>query len=220
MKSGTFNFKAEANENIGFVTPVYFWGLPTVVVDFIGSLKIDAIANNYVYHVLTCGTTTGQAHRMMNKYLKQTKLALDAKFIVQTIDTWTPMFDLTDKAKNQDILNRVDGQINKIIERIDSRTKGDFNNKKTPFASVIYAYYRNIVRKTKKFSVENSCMGCGICKNQCPVEAIMIQDKKPVWVKEKCTMCLGCLHRCPKFSIQYGKNTKKHGQYVNPYVEL
>ena len=33
-------------------------------------------------------------------------------------------------------------------------------------------------------------------------------------------MCLGCLHRCPKFAIQYGRNTKKHGQYTNPNVKL
>ena len=26
--------------------------------------------------------------------------------------------------------------------------------------------------------------------------------------------CLGCLHKCPTFAIQYGRNTKKHGQYV------
>ena len=32
-------------------------------------------------------------------------------------------------------------------------------------------------------------------------------------------MCLGCLHRCPEFAIQYGKNTKKHGQYMNPNVK-
>lgn len=31
-----------------------------------------------------------------------------------------------------------------------------------------------------------------------------------------------CLHRCPKFSIQYGngKRTRAHGQYVNPSVTI
>ncbi len=29
-------------------------------------------------------------------------------------------------------------------------------------------------------------------------------------------MCLGCLHRCPKFAIQHGKDTARHGQYVHP----
>ena len=26
-------------------------------------------------------------------------------------------------------------------------------------------------------------------------------------------MCLSCLHHCPKFAIQYGSRTQKHGQY-------
>ena len=43
-----------------------------------------------------------------------------------------------------------------------------------------------------------------------------MRDGKPVWVKEDCTMCLGCLHRCPKHSIYYGngKATNSHGQYT------
>ena len=35
-------------------------------------------------------------------------------------------------------------------------------------------------------------------------------------VAERCAMCLGCLHRCPKFAIQYGNRTKRHGQYTHP----
>jgi len=65
-----------------------------------------------------------------------------------------------------------------------------------------------------------NCIGCGLCVRRCPVRAIEIQNKKPVWVKEKCVMCLGCMHHCPKFSIQYGKHTKGHGQYANPNVTL
>ena len=47
-----------------------------------------------------------------------------------------------------------------------------------------------------------------------------MRDKKPVWVKDKCVMCLGCLHRCPKFAIQYEDKTKTHGQYTNPNVKV
>ena len=31
-------------------------------------------------------------------------------------------------------------------------------------------------------------------------EVIEMRDGKPVWVKGKCVICLGCLHRCPKFA--------------------
>ena len=42
--------------------------------------------------------------------------------------------------------------------------------------------------------------GCGLCAKKCPVQAIEMRDGKPVWVKDKCVMCLGCLHRCPKYA--------------------
>lgn len=219
MRSSTFDFAIKENEDIGFVTPTYFWGLPTIVIDFMKQLKISTNGNHYVYHVLTYGTTTGQAHRMMNNCLKNNGLSLDGAFIVKMVDTWTPMFDLTDKGKNQRILNDADKQINLIAEYVNAKTAGDFNNRKMPFAGISYQIYKN-GRKTKKFTVDDSCIGCGLCEKQCPVHAIKIQNDKPVWVQEQCTLCLGCLHRCPKFSIQYGKNTKKHGQFVNPNVKL
>ncbi|BET21098.1 hypothetical protein RGT18_06860 [Solobacterium moorei] len=54
-----------------------------------------------------------------------------------------------------------------------------------------------------------------MCK-KCPATAIEMRENKPVWVKEECTMCLGCLHRCPKHAIFYGsgKATNVHGQYI------
>ncbi len=81
--------------------------------------------------------------------------------------------------------------------------------------------FLNSERKTKNFYVEDSCIGCGLCARKCPVQAIDIKDKKPVWTKEKCALCLRCLHHCPKFAIQYGNGkTKKHGQYRNPHTKV
>lgn len=68
---------------------------------------------------------------------------------------------------------------------------------------------------TSKFKVSNKCIGCELCARRCPSNAIEIIDGKPTWIKEKCNLCLRCLHYCPKFAIIYGKQTEKHGQYVN-----
>ena len=43
---------------------------------------------------------------------------------------------------------------------------------------------------------------------------------KCFFTKER-EMCLGCLHRCPKFAISYGNGkTDRHGQYKNPYTRI
>ena len=219
LKEQRLDFTIEKDENIGFVTPTYFWGLPIVVTDFIQKFKISSSKSNYIYHVLTFGTTTGQAHRDMDKHLRSHNLSLDGKFIAQMTDTWTPIFDLNDAAKNHKILEKAENQIDNIIEYVSAKEKGDFNNRKIPFAQIYSSLYKN-GRSTKKFTVSDLCIDCGLCEQQCPVSAIKRWNGKPVWIKEQCALCLGCLHRCPKFSIQYGNNTKKHGQYVNPNVRL
>ncbi len=43
----------------GFVTPTYFWGLPSIVCDFLGKLALFFEETPYVYHVLTFGSSTG-----------------------------------------------------------------------------------------------------------------------------------------------------------------
>ncbi|RXZ53436.1 4Fe-4S dicluster domain-containing protein [Senegalimassilia faecalis] len=76
--------------------------------------------------------------------------------------------------------------------------------------------YDGRTRRTSNLSVEQTCIGCGLCAKKCPVHAIEMQHKHLVWVKDRCVMCLGCLHRCPTFAIQCGPNTKRHGQYLHP----
>ena len=37
-----------------------------------------------------------------------------------------------------------------------------------------------------------------------PAEAIEMKDEHPVWIKETCFMCFGCLRLCPTAAIHYG----------------
>ena len=50
----------------------------------------------------------------------------------------------------------------------------------------------------------------------CPIDAIELQNGKPVWVKKHCTQCLGCINRCPVQAIEYGKDTPGRRRYVHP----
>ena len=94
-----FSFSLHENERIGLVTPVYFWGLPNIVVRFVNKLKFCNLHQNFIYHVITFGTTTGEAHYMMQKLLKGRGLWLDDKYNVKMVDVWTPMFDVSNREK-------------------------------------------------------------------------------------------------------------------------
>ena len=219
MKSGRLQYTVPKGEKIGFVTPVYFLSLPTIVHDFLSAVEFttEDSAAPYFFHVATFGTTCGQAGRIVDGHLQKKGLALSAWFSVQMPDTWTPVFDLSDKAKVAKINREAEKQIDTLCKNIREGKTGDCSRKKAPMALVKW-YYKNYetVRATDHFTVEETCVGCGLCAANCPVDAIEIKEGKPVWLKDKCVMCLGCLHRCPEFSIQYGKKTKMHGQYIHP----
>ncbi|WP_446897070.1 EFR1 family ferrodoxin [Clostridium sp. LBM24168] len=223
VKNRQFTFTIKNKEKIGFVTPTYFWGIPSIVCEFLEKLELR-IPNSYkpyIYHVATFGTTTGQVGYMVNEFLKKRGLSLNSRFSVQMPDTWTPVFDLTDKKKIEKINHEAEKQIEEVVEKIKHEIAGDFSHRKMPMIAVklFYPQYEK-QRQTKYFTVDYSCISCGICAKKCPVEAIDIQKGRPVWTKEKCTLCLRCLHHCPKFAIQYGNRTKNHGQYVNPNVTI
>lgn len=222
MKQEKFSFIVEEEALVGIVSPVYGWGLPSIVREFLEKLELSYSVKPYTYFVATYGTSTGQIGAYANEIIKKKSLFFDAYYSIKMPDTWTPVFDLSDISKVAAINERSELQLIEVIQNIDQRKHGDFIKHKIPrfAANIESAYYENKMRCTKHFHVENSCIGCGLCQNKCPASAIELHNGLPVWVKDKCIMCLGCLHRCPKFSIQYGKSTKKHGQYINPNVKI
>lgn len=205
------------------VSPIYDWGLPFIVHDFLS--RADFIFGKekapYIAFIATYGTSPGAGDKYVMKILKKKGLSLSFSYAVKMPDTWTPLYDLSDKKKVGNINRKAEQEINEAISRLKGKEKGFKMRNRLPYplANLYYSFNYPRVRKTSHFRVEDSCIGCGVCEKMCPLSAIKMEKGRPTWTKDSCTMCLGCLHRCPKFAIQYGKKTKKHGQYQHIYYE-
>ena len=82
------------------------------------------------------------------------------------------------------------------------------------FSHVIGAYFNRYMITDKKFTVDaDTCLHCGLCAKVCPVGDIVF-DGIPSWKNDSsCTCCLSCYHHCPVHAINYGRITRKRGQY-------
>lgn len=207
---------------LGVVSATHTWGPAAIMVDFLRDLRLPENADvGYSFCVSTCGTTSGASGRMADQELRRScGFGFDAFFDVKMPDTWTPLFDLSDAEKVAKTNERAEPEIDEIIERVSSRSKGDFQKRRMP-TFISRAAYRVMypgMRNTSAFTAGEECTGCGLCARQCPSGAIEMHGERPVWAKSECTICMRCLHSCPVFAIQRGRATRAHGQYLNPNV--
>jgi ferredoxin/flavodoxin len=217
IKNDKFHFNTENFENIGIVCPTYAWGLPNIVCRFLENLTLSYKRIPYIYFISTYGVTPGQTPYFVQKYLNEKGLRVCCSAGVKMPDTWTPIFDLSNKKKVQQINMSAEKEINAVCTLIVEHKNGDFTKNKIPLpaAKLFYRFNYPILQRTSSFKVSDDCIGCGICAKNCPEKAILIQNGKPLWIKNECSMCLACLHKCPKFAISYTALTKNHGQYTH-----
>lgn len=221
VKENNYDINVPDNESLGIIIPTYFWGLPSIVEEFLSKVNISIKEGTYVYSIASYGTSTGYALGYVSDYLKKQNINVSAQFEVKMTDTWTVMFDLTDENKINEEQEYVETQLKDIIPKIinkesNASTINLFNKIGGKFARKMY----DNQRKCKHLHVLDSCISCFLCSTDCPVNAIEMVDGKPVWTNERCVMCFRCLHRCPTFSIQYDDKTLEHGQYTNPHIDV
>ena len=218
LSNGALRFDLSRERIVGFITPTYFLGLPKPVLDFFEKASFAKGENAYFYHVATYGNMSGGASEMLSRLLQEKGLTLSGRFGVKMVDSYTPVFDCSDKKKIEATLAQEIPQIQKIAEAISKRYVGDMDNARTPYALAKVYYAKNYKdgASTKKFGFTSNCVSCGKCAKVCPEKVIEIVDAEPTWAKERCSLCLACLHTCPKKAIYYTKKSLNHGQYHHP----
>ena len=84
---------------VGVVFPVYAWGPPKIVLSFIEKMQINSYQKNYVFCVITCGDSVGDAMRATATALSKKGLTTDAAFSVTMPNNYILLGDVDSKAK-------------------------------------------------------------------------------------------------------------------------
>ncbi|MDF2608712.1 MAG: 4Fe-4S ferredoxin iron-sulfur binding domain protein [Lachnospiraceae bacterium] len=222
VKTKEYNYTLSKGESVGFVFPIYYWGLPTIIEEFLDKLQISNYNNAYTFAVCTCGENIGETMKVLKKRLSARGFQLDSGFSVAMPDNYIILYDIISKEAQHEKVQKADNVLEQISRIIENKEKGVYmiNKGMLPgfFTYFVHKFY-TLGRDTKKFYVTDTCIGCGKCERICPVNAINMVNNKPEW-HGKCTQCLGCIHRCPVNAIQYGDKTIQRGRYINPNVKL
>ncbi len=221
MHEKRFKYNVQEDEKVGFVFPVYFYGLPTVVSEFIDQLTIKSESNPFIYTVITCAGSIGNADKMLGKLLRKRNLELNSSFSVIMPNNYNIMSNVPDREEQNIILQNAEKEIEEIAKLLKKDKKGNFayHGYFSIFTPIVYPIY-GIYRKTKNFYATEDCSNCRLCEEICPSKVIQIKNGKPRWIEEKCSHCSACINRCPTRAIQYGNSTIKRSRYVNPNVKF
>ena len=195
-------------KQIGFVFPVYAWGAPQPMTDFVSKLgKTSA----FTFAVCTCGDEAGLALKKLAK-----KYPLNSSYSLVMPNNYIIGADVDAPQIAQAKIEKAGSEIDKLCEEINQKASVYRVKEGTLAAlksSLVNFGFNRFARSTKSFYATDHCNGCGLCASDCPAGTITLKDGKPCW-GEECFQCLRCINACPQKAIQYGKSTETRGRYT------
>jgi ferredoxin len=210
-------------ERVGFVFPVYAWGLPRIVVEFLKGLKLEG--KPYAFAVATCGGTPSRTLPELRKLLRCAGADLHAGFVCRegsntVVDD--PGFILFAKRLNRirypSGAERLPEMLSVIMEKRKHApdTSSFLSN---CFGGMMHGLMGLAGDKLKLadsgYSVDENCKGCRTCERVCPRGNVRVEGGRPVW-RHNCEMCNACIQWCPNHAIHVANETCR---YHNPSIK-
>lgn len=198
-------------ERLGFIFPVYAWGMPRIIEDFIKRLK--SVKAEYIFAIATCGGTPGKTLLVLNKYLKKYDVSLSNAFTVNE-----GAYTFLEENIFMNIIPKVavstpkkfSDRRKEVIDSIKTKSNGKIESSgylANGIGNILHGFaIKNFKTMDQDFWINDNCNDCNQCINICPRENIEIRDGKKVWLSN-CEFCFACLQWCPKEAIEYSKES-------------
>ena len=210
---------------VGIVCPVYFYGLPLVVRDFLD--RLDVSRASYVFVVLTAGGFPGRAAVEARGRLRRAGRDPDAVYSVTAPGNYIAMYDVRAGEALQGLVAAARDAARRVGRDVrDCATTSDRTSIASRAVNAVFAatfgrvFAATCRTQDRKFEVTEACTRCGICARVCAVANVELVDGRPRWLGH-CEQCFACIHWCPARAIQIrGTASATRGRYHHPDVSV
>lgn len=207
--------------NIGIIFPVYFAGIPRIVVDFVNKLAPGKA--KYLFAISTCGAFPLGALLQIQKKMRLRGITLNAGFSIQMPGNYLVKYGAFTPEKQKELFTQEKVKVETIVNQITNQQGNRIERNNFLINGIGNLVYKSIIPKfptlDRNFTVNEKCSRCNTCVKVCPVQNIKIVDEKPSW-QGNCEHCLACIQWCPTEAIQYGAQTIERRRYHHPEVSV
>jgi ferredoxin len=207
-------------ERIGLVFPVYAFGPPKMVAEFVDRLPADA--SDYIFSVATMGGMPGATHAILRSRLRRRGLDLAAGWSIALPGNCIMLYQAPTEQKQRKLIDKSAARVQEIANAVAAGRRGRFQDSLPPLNWIARWLWPKAMKQfpgsDKKFFATDACTHCGLCEQVCPAENIRLVDGRPQW-QHRCEACCACLNLCPVEAIQYGRKTVGRRRYCHPNVK-
>ena len=219
------NGEIESNSSsIGLVFPVYMWGIPNMVVNFVN--KLNLTPDQYVFAVTTCAGQPGETLIQLKKILQKKNSDLHAGFAVReapnTIQSDIIFIKIARLIERNEKITRSGAErLEEITEAIKNKKEHEpeisslFLNK---FGKIVYKGGMSRINTMGQFWTDENCNLCLNCQRICPSDNIEIVNDKPHW-NQNCEFCQACIQWCPKEAVHIEREDLNR-RYHNSKIKI